>query len=217
MSSVSMWAPWKKHSHKRSKTFSKRSPTGPTERTPTPEYVIPLGTYLGVCSFWVSLFVFFEPGKIRSTGRWFSRRDPTTDSLFGGHQQPQPPSFFGSRENQTPQKGHKFAQLPGEPMLLKKLLVTGCIYIFGYFIYIYIWLAPFFYASFLEIFRTCLCRMLNFLRSLGLIRHLDSFLFGPIFPGEKRGVLWCWLVFGWSWGRWGIHMSRVFFNRCKEL
>ena len=28
--------------------FSKKSPTGPTERTPKPEYLIALATYLGV-------------------------------------------------------------------------------------------------------------------------------------------------------------------------
>ena len=28
--------------------FSKKSPTGPTERTPQPEYLIVLATYLGV-------------------------------------------------------------------------------------------------------------------------------------------------------------------------
>ena len=28
--------------------FSKKSPTGPTERTPKPEYLITLATYLGV-------------------------------------------------------------------------------------------------------------------------------------------------------------------------
>ena len=28
--------------------FSKKSPTGPTERTPRPEYLIALATYLGV-------------------------------------------------------------------------------------------------------------------------------------------------------------------------
>ena len=31
-----------------SKTYSKKSPTGPTERTPKPEYLIALVTYLGV-------------------------------------------------------------------------------------------------------------------------------------------------------------------------
>ena len=40
--------------------FSKKSPTGPTERTPKPEYLIALATYLGVrwqgpIQFWIEI------------------------------------------------------------------------------------------------------------------------------------------------------------------
>ena len=53
----------------------------------------------------------------------------------------------------------------------------------------------FFNASFLEIFSNMFFRMLNFLRSLGLIRHLDSFLFSANAPvknwGGFCGAGWC--------------------------
>ena len=144
MSSVSMWAPWKRHSHKRSITFSKKSPTGPAERTPKPEYVILLGTYLGVRSFWVSLFVFFEPGKIRSTARWFSRRDPTWPipylEVTNNHNHP---VFLRvTWKSNTPKRSHvrTIARLV---LFYSKPLVTGCIYIYldiwCVYIYIYVY------------------------------------------------------------------------------
>ena len=37
-----------KQNTKDTETLSKKSPTGPTERTPKPEYLIALATYLGV-------------------------------------------------------------------------------------------------------------------------------------------------------------------------
>ena len=135
--------------------------------------------------FFLGEFVcFFEPGKIRSTASSFSRRDPTTDYLFGGHQQPQTPSFFGSRENQTPQKGPHVRTSA-------RLVFFLC----------------FFPGDFSNIF----FRMLNFLRSLGLIRHLDFFV--QRCTGEKPRCMGgeLWVVGVWlKLRKWGIHMSNEF-------
>ena len=39
---------FEKRQQKQKSHVSKKSPTGPTERTPKPEYLITLATYLGV-------------------------------------------------------------------------------------------------------------------------------------------------------------------------